>query len=403
MGDALMQVLDIAEQIQAGDGATAATTAPGALGPSASAAAATPAPAPGASAAPGSATDSPTGEPLVAAILLSDGANSVGEADPLSAAERAATLGVPIYTIALGTANGQVQVEDHSGQPVTARRAAGHQDPRPDRRDHRGDRVRRPDRQGPVRPSTTTCSRGSAHERGAGGHVWFAAAARSVLVGAGLSAVWFGASLTGGSERPLPEAPTARPSDWARDARRAPRLHRRQYRRSPPRRSCRRSQLRSGGMSMPLWEAAAWPMNGRPCPHRTGRGRGRADRRWLATSSTTRTCSRPARRRHRHAAAASWPSPRPGRGGGRYAIDIDRSRSRPAGSTPRQRGCRPLDAIEESDPMAPTTAGTSCWSATSGTSPSSRPDGAVAAGARRARSARADRRPRSGPPAGGRP
>ena len=54
----------------------------------------------------------------MAAILLSDGANSVGDADPLTAAERAATLGVPIYTIALGTASGQVQVEDQTGQPV---------------------------------------------------------------------------------------------------------------------------------------------------------------------------------------------------------------------------------------------------------------------------------------------
>jgi Ca-activated chloride channel family protein len=115
MGDALMQVLDLAEQIQAGDAATgaAATPAPSAA-PSAS-----PTPSPDPSAAPsGGAVDTPTGEPVVAAILLSDGANSVGDADPLTAAERAATLGVPIYTIALGTASGQVQVEDQTGQPV---------------------------------------------------------------------------------------------------------------------------------------------------------------------------------------------------------------------------------------------------------------------------------------------
>jgi Ca-activated chloride channel family protein len=102
MGDALMQVLDIAEAIQAADEAAGATGT-----------------APDASAAPGGALDRPLDEPLVAAILLSDGANSVGEAQPLDAAERAATLGVPIYTIALGTASGEVSVEDQFGFPVT--------------------------------------------------------------------------------------------------------------------------------------------------------------------------------------------------------------------------------------------------------------------------------------------
>jgi Ca-activated chloride channel family protein len=114
MGDALMQVLDLAEQIQAGDGGTGAAATPS---PSPSAAASA-APSAGRSTAPGGAVDTPTGEPVVAAILLSDGANSVGDAEPLSAAERAAGLGVPIYTIALGTASGQVQVEDEAGQPV---------------------------------------------------------------------------------------------------------------------------------------------------------------------------------------------------------------------------------------------------------------------------------------------
>ena len=108
MGDALMQVLDIAEDIQAADAAARTPT---------------PAPAasddPAASAAPGTADDQPDEEPLVAAILLSDGANSVGQAEPLDAAERAAALGVPIYTIALGTAEGRVTVEDQFGQPVT--------------------------------------------------------------------------------------------------------------------------------------------------------------------------------------------------------------------------------------------------------------------------------------------
>ncbi len=120
MGDALMQVLDIAEEIQAADaaatsgasGAPGATDAPASVAPDASAA-------PDGSGAPGTASDSPNDQPLVAAILLSDGANSVGQADPIQAAERAASLGVPIYTIALGTASGEVTVQDDFGQSVT--------------------------------------------------------------------------------------------------------------------------------------------------------------------------------------------------------------------------------------------------------------------------------------------
>lgn len=106
MGDALMQVLDIAEAIQTDD-----------TGPS-------PEPSPGASATPddaGGPGDDPGADepPLVAAILLSDGANSVGTAEPLAAAQRGASLGVPIYTIALGTDAGRVTVEDEFGFPVT--------------------------------------------------------------------------------------------------------------------------------------------------------------------------------------------------------------------------------------------------------------------------------------------
>jgi Ca-activated chloride channel family protein len=124
MGDALMQVLDIAEAIKADAGTTGSTGAmPASPAPSASAAPGASA-APDASAAPspsasGAPVDGPSGEPLVAAILLSDGANSVGETEPIDAANRAATLNVPIYTIALGTPNGQIQVRDDNGQLVT--------------------------------------------------------------------------------------------------------------------------------------------------------------------------------------------------------------------------------------------------------------------------------------------
>jgi Ca-activated chloride channel family protein len=113
MGDGLMETLDLAEQIQKADQTPSASAAP------------QPSSAPGATASPDPSTtpqapvDTPSGEPLVAAILLSDGANSVGQAQPLDAAQRAATLGVPVYTIALGTPTGQVQVRDDNGQLQT--------------------------------------------------------------------------------------------------------------------------------------------------------------------------------------------------------------------------------------------------------------------------------------------
>jgi len=114
MGDALMQVLDLAETIQAGDAGNTGGTGGATPSPDPSAV-----PSPDPLPAPDSSVDQPAGEPLVAAILLSDGANSVGTAEPLDAAQRAASLGVPIYTIALGTPAGQVQVRDPSGQLVT--------------------------------------------------------------------------------------------------------------------------------------------------------------------------------------------------------------------------------------------------------------------------------------------
>ena len=115
MGDALMQVLDIAEKIQKDN---ASETPDASVAPDASAAP-DPSAAPGSSSAPATGTDKPADKPLVAAILLSDGANSVGQAQPLDAAQRAKTLGVPIYTIALGTPDGTVDVQDDFGQTVT--------------------------------------------------------------------------------------------------------------------------------------------------------------------------------------------------------------------------------------------------------------------------------------------
>jgi Ca-activated chloride channel family protein len=52
--------------------------------------------------------------PTNVVVLLSDGAQTLGQASPQEAANAAAEQGVPIYTIALGTADGVAQVEDPS-------------------------------------------------------------------------------------------------------------------------------------------------------------------------------------------------------------------------------------------------------------------------------------------------
>lgn len=53
--------------------------------------------------------------PVVATVVLSDGANSTGTLDPITAAEQAAAANVPVYTIALGTASGTVSVPNLFG------------------------------------------------------------------------------------------------------------------------------------------------------------------------------------------------------------------------------------------------------------------------------------------------
>lgn len=48
-------------------------------------------------------------------LLISDGANTLGQTQPLDAADIANKLGVPIYTVALGTATGQALIPDLQG------------------------------------------------------------------------------------------------------------------------------------------------------------------------------------------------------------------------------------------------------------------------------------------------
>jgi Ca-activated chloride channel family protein len=54
-------------------------------------------------------------EPPVVVLLLSDGANTQGRTQPMEAATDAKALGVPVFTIALGTDQGMVDVPDETG------------------------------------------------------------------------------------------------------------------------------------------------------------------------------------------------------------------------------------------------------------------------------------------------
>lgn len=112
LGDAIATSLEAAGlHPDSGPNASGAPGTGQTASPSGSAAPASPSasPAPSASGAPDEA-------PVVATVLLSDGANSTGELEPLPAAEEAAALNVPIYTISLGTAEGVVTVPDDQGQ-----------------------------------------------------------------------------------------------------------------------------------------------------------------------------------------------------------------------------------------------------------------------------------------------
>jgi Ca-activated chloride channel homolog len=59
-----------------------------------------------------------SGKPLFAVLLLSDGANSTGS-EPLAILDEAKEAGVPIYTIALGTPDGTVEITNDYGETQT--------------------------------------------------------------------------------------------------------------------------------------------------------------------------------------------------------------------------------------------------------------------------------------------
>jgi len=114
LGDAITTSLEAAGLDPASVSTDPAATPSASPDPSASAD-----PSAGVSAAPSTgASDSPGASeaPVIATVLLSDGKNSTGDMEPIPAAEQAAALGVPIYTIALGTADGVVTVPDDRGE-----------------------------------------------------------------------------------------------------------------------------------------------------------------------------------------------------------------------------------------------------------------------------------------------
>jgi Ca-activated chloride channel homolog len=120
LGDAIVRSTELARAVidQSATTTRGASPAPSA-DPNAS-----PAPSGAASSDPNAspaASAAPTAKspPLVATVLLSDGANSTGETEPADAARQAANAGMPVYTIALGTPDGQVTVQDEMGIPHT--------------------------------------------------------------------------------------------------------------------------------------------------------------------------------------------------------------------------------------------------------------------------------------------
>jgi Ca-activated chloride channel family protein len=117
MGDGLARALDVIEAArQEATGAPPGPTTT--LDPGGSA---TPSPATPSPTTPDPGAEQPAAVPPAVTLLLSDGANSAG-GDPFVQAERARQLRVPVYTIALGTANGVLRQPNAFGgtriQPV---------------------------------------------------------------------------------------------------------------------------------------------------------------------------------------------------------------------------------------------------------------------------------------------
>ena len=122
LGDAIGTSTDLAREVI--DAASAAGGATPSADPNASTVpSASPSTDPSTQPSPSpSASESPADDgepPLVATVLLSDGSNSTGSLEPDAAAREAASIGMPVYTIALGTDAGMVTVQDEFGMDHT--------------------------------------------------------------------------------------------------------------------------------------------------------------------------------------------------------------------------------------------------------------------------------------------
>lgn len=116
LGDAILTSLQAAGLERATQPGAGAPSPP--VGPSpAPSASVRPSPLPSASApaSPSASGGDATSQPIVATVLLSDGASTIGR-DPLDAAAQAAALDVPVYTIALGTQDGTIELPNPFGQ-----------------------------------------------------------------------------------------------------------------------------------------------------------------------------------------------------------------------------------------------------------------------------------------------
>jgi Ca-activated chloride channel homolog len=132
------------------------------------------------------------GKPLFAILLLSDGANSVGR-EPLDVLDEAKQAGVPIYTIAFGTPEGSVEITNDAGftqtynvppDPETLRRVA----------EETGGRFfeapTEADLEAVYREIGSQVSHEDEHRELTA--AFAGAGAVFLLLGAGLSALWFG-------------------------------------------------------------------------------------------------------------------------------------------------------------------------------------------------------------------
>ncbi len=151
-------------------------------------------PVPQASAAPSASggTGASDGQPLVATVLLSDGKNSTGNVEPDAAAQQAAAAGVPIYTISLGTADGEVTVPDQNGQMHTLQVPPDSQTLTSIAQTTGGKSFEAPTSQDLAQIYENLGSKVGYTQQEQEVTQWFAAAGLLfVLAGAGLAALWF--------------------------------------------------------------------------------------------------------------------------------------------------------------------------------------------------------------------